>query len=47
MQKIDKDTEKKFLEAENLRDNKDFKKAINIFKTILHQFPELPPLFII
>ena len=43
MQKIDKETEKKFLEAENLRANKDFKKAINIFKTILHQFPELPP----
>ena len=43
MQKIDKDTEKKFLEAENYRLNKDFEKAIKIFEVILKQFPELPP----
>ena len=43
MQKIDKDTEKKFLEAESYRANKNFEKAISIFKTILNQFPQLPP----
>ena len=43
MQKIDKDTEKKFLEAENYRLNKDFEKAVKIFEAILKQFPELPP----
>ena len=40
---IDKETEKKFLEAEKYRANKDFSKAIDIFKTILTQFPKLPP----
>ena len=40
---IDKETEKKFLEAEKYRANKDFNKAIDIFKAILAQFPKLPP----
>tara|TARA_B100001063_G_scaffold155395_1_gene144990 strand:+ start:1612 stop:2166 length:555 start_codon:yes stop_codon:yes gene_type:complete len=43
MQKIDKENEKKFLEAENYRANKEFQKAINIFKTIINQFPKFPP----
>ena len=43
MQKIDRETEKKFLEAEKYRANKDFEKAIIIFKAILDQFPKLPP----
>ena len=40
---IDKETEKKFLEAEKYRSNREFEKAINIFNTILEQFPKLPP----
>ena len=40
---IDKETEIKFLEDEKYRANKDFNKAINIFKAILVQFPKLPP----
>ena len=40
---IDKETEKKFFEAEKYRTNKDFNKAIDIFKAILAQFPKLPP----
>ena len=40
---IDKETEKKFLEAEKYRANRKFKKAIDIFKAILEQFPKLPP----
>ena len=40
---IDKETEKKFLEAEKYRANKDFNKAIDTFKAILAQFPKLPP----
>jgi|TARA_X000001036_G_scaffold421150_1_gene442726 tetratricopeptide (TPR) repeat protein len=43
MQKIDKETEKKFLEAEKYRANKDFEKAISIFQDILDQYPKLPP----
>ena len=43
MQKIDRETEKKFLEAEKYRANKDFEKAIIVFKAILDQFPKLPP----
>ena len=43
MQKIDKETEKKFLKAESCRVNRDFEKAISIFKAILDKFPELPP----
>ena len=40
---IDKETEKKFLEAEKYRANKEFEKAIDIFNAILKQFPKLPP----
>ncbi len=40
---IDKETEKKFLEAEKYRANKEFEKAIDIFNEILKQFPKLPP----
>ena len=40
---IDKETEKKFLEAEKYRANREFEKAINIFNAILKQFPKLPP----
>ena len=40
---IDKETEKKFLEAEKYRADKEFSKAIDIFETILTQFPKLPP----
>ena len=43
MQKIDSETEKKFLEAENYRAKKDFRKAIEIFESILEKFPDLPP----
>ena len=43
MQKIDKEAEKKFLKAENLRANKDFEKAIDIFKDLIKQYPYLPP----
>ena len=35
MQKIDKETEKKFLKAESCRVSRDFEKAISIFKAIL------------
>ena len=40
---IDKETEKKFLEAEKYRTNREFEKAIDIFNEILEQFPKLPP----
>ena len=40
---IDRETEKKFLEAEKYRANREFEKAIDIFNTILKQFPKLPP----
>mgnify|MGYP001191265475 CR=1 FL=1 len=43
MQKIDKETEKKFLKAESYRASENFEKAINIFRDILNQYPELPP----
>ena len=43
MEKIDKEAEKKFLEADNYRLNKDFEKAINIFKNLLEQYPNLSP----
>ena len=39
---IDKETEKKFLEAEKYRANREFEKAIDIFNAILKQFPKLP-----
>ena len=44
MQKIDKNTEKKFLEAENLRVNNDFENAISIFETLLKKLPNFPPI---
>ena len=34
MQKIDQETEKKFLEAESFRNNNEFQKAINIFEAL-------------
>ena len=40
---IDKETEKKFLEAEKYRAERKFEKAIDIFNAILKQFPKLPP----
>ena len=40
---IDRETEKKFLEAEKYRANREFEKAIDIFNEILEQFPKLPP----
>ena len=40
---IDKETEKKFLEAEKYRAERKFEKAIDIFNEILKQFPKLPP----
>ena len=40
---IDKETEKKFLEAEKYRANREFEKAIDIFNEILEKFPKLPP----
>ena len=43
IEKIDEKTEKKFLEAENYRLKEDFEKAIVIFKSILKQYPNLPP----
>ena len=43
MLKIDKEAEKKFLEAENYRLKEDFEKAIKIFKSLLKQYPNLPP----
>ena len=33
---IDKETEKKFLEAEKYRANKEFEKAIDIFLSLIH-----------
>ncbi len=43
MQKISREDEKKFLEAEKYRKKKDFKKAIDIFKGLLKKYPNLPP----
>lgn len=43
MQKIDKESEKNFLEADNFRINGDFTKAIEIFKRLLIRYPKLPP----
>ena len=40
---IDRETEKKFLEAEKYRANREFEKAIDIFNEILEKFPKLPP----
>ena len=43
MIKIDNITEKKFLEAEKLRSTGKYEEAIKIFKEIMKQYPELPP----
>ena len=43
MKKIDKEDEKKFLEAEDHRLKKDFKKAIDIFQGLLSKYPNFPP----
>ncbi len=44
MQKIDKETEKKFLEAESFRNNDEFQKAIDIFEVLLKKIPNFPPI---
>jgi tetratricopeptide (TPR) repeat protein len=43
MIKIDKITEKKFLEAEKLRTIGKYDESIKILKEIMKQYPELPP----
>ena len=43
MEKINKNDEKKFLEAEDYRLKKEFQKAIDIFKSLLKEYPKLPP----
>ena len=42
MEKINKNDEKKFLEAEDYRLKKEFQKAIDIFKSLLKEYPKLP-----
>jgi|TARA_Y100000389_G_scaffold176837_1_gene188648 tetratricopeptide (TPR) repeat protein len=43
MKKIDLDTEKKFLEADKLRNKNQFKDAINILDKIIKKYPEFLP----
>ena len=43
MQKIDRETEKKFLEAEKLRINGNFQKAINILEKLIEDNPDFLP----